>query len=341
MKNFFTVLIFIFFSLTLSAQTQEKNYILEVELLSGVRNGVLSEYVYANSSVNGKQYYLSLLDWDIKNTFYTGLGVKWQYKNFSISGQYKGFFKNSNSGILEDSDWLQDKYYGTGNTGVKTNFSFHDCTVNTGSIFNLETKYEFKIQPFFSILPIIGFSYENFSLSASNGKIYYGNDKYNTPSGAAGFLGNYHAYNDTGHNTVASLSGKMIDLKRKDYYTWLGVQFKFNTLDERWIFSLSVYGSPFTYLDSIDDHIDRKVEFNDIGAAIFYAWKGESFVIFRADNNFSFKFSVDALYTGEIQGLDFSRNYSSNPNAEFKKTGTTTGSSSRYFDIQLSVICTF
>lgn len=317
------------------AFSDDTGFKFSLEPLAGIRNGTLSEYVYANSTANGKEYHLSQLDWDIKSAPYIGLGADVQIKRFHVTASARGFFKND-SGQMQDSDWLQDKYYGTGKTNIKTNFSVHDNNINFGNVFDIELKFDFKPAEKIILSPFIGFSYEHFSLTASGGKAWYGNSTDGNSSHS------FYAYDDPDptHVSVGSFSSKVIELERKDYYTWLGLECSLLSSDDRWVVSFAIAGSPFTYFDSLDSHLVRTppIFFNDIGAAVFYAWKGSASVMFKATDSVSIKFLLSGIITGEIQGNSFTSHNKSGP---YTKQGSLTGSGSKYCDVQISGVIRF
>ena len=82
----------------------------------------------------------------------------------------------------------------------------------------------------------------------------------------------FYAYDDPNptHVSVGSFNSKVIELERKDYYTWLGLECSLLSSDDRWVVSFAIAGSPFTYFDSLDSHLVRTppIFFNDIGAAV-------------------------------------------------------------------------
>ncbi|MCR5614231.1 hypothetical protein [Treponema sp.] len=328
-KSLFTFLFFFF--LSYFGFAQNSNFSFKIEPLFGTRNGTLTEYVYNYSSVTGSEYKLSLLDWDLQNSLFYGLNADVCLKNFHIIANWKSFIP-SKRGYMQDSDWLQDAYYHTGRTDIKTNYSIHDNNLLSGLNLGIALKYDINFGKVFTLAPFAEFNYENYQLKANDGMCYYGN----TIDGNTRHY--YYPYDDINHRTVSPCTGNVVSLDRSDLYTWLGVETRFKTPDSRWIFSFDIAVSPYTYIYSIDNHHLTHTDYLDISSAICYAVKANTFVQFNFTNYAGIKISALGLLTGEIKGSDYSK---TNTETIYKKTGALTGSSSKYFDIQISGVINF
>ena len=147
-KSLFTFLFFFF--LSYFGFAQNSNFSFKIEPLFGTRNGTLTEYVYNYSSVTGSEYKLSLLDWDLQNSLFYGLNADVCLKNFHIITNWKNFIP-SKRGYMQDSDWLQDAYYKTGRTDIKTNYSIHDSNLLSGINLGITLKYDINFGKVFTL----------------------------------------------------------------------------------------------------------------------------------------------------------------------------------------------
>jgi len=302
----------------------------EIEPYCGVRNTLLNEYVYGKNSQTGEEYQLSLLNWNLKNQVYAGFNTDVRFMDFHLAGNFKGLLQNYKSS-MDDSDWMQDAGYKTGNTSIKTNYSEHELNFVQG--FNVDAKalYDFKPAKGLTLSPSIAFSYETYTLTANNGTTYYG-------YGKNGVKYSYFSYDDTAHRSVTQMSGEVIKLERYDYYTWIGFDVKYTTPDNMWKFGISAEISPWAYIFSRDSHEAKGVYYIDIGQGFFSAYRASAFVQFNLDQHCGIKFLADGMITGELKGNDYT---SGSYNGTFKNNGPVSGSATRYFDFQLSAVVSF
>ncbi|MGN0740198.1 MAG: hypothetical protein ACI4LX_08530 [Treponema sp.] len=309
-----------------------KNFTLSVEPCFGMRNGILNEFVYANAMSDNREYHLSVLDWELRSALYYGADADVGFSNFHIVASWKSFIPNS-FGRMYDSDYMQDYYYGTNRTDLRTNYSVSENHVISGLNLALAFKYEFNVNKYFSISPVIEVSYENYFFKAKNGTAYYG-------SAYEGYSDEKHfyAYDDVENRDVYSLPGDHIDLRRYDFFTWIGFETLFRTNDGRWIFSLNLACSPYTYIYTHDSHLLRSLYFIDISQGVFSVFKGKTFAQFNITEKFGVRLSVAGLFSAELKGIEY---ISKSFDGEYKKDSGVIGAASQYFDVQLSAVASF
>lgn len=331
---------FLFFSVKLFAITD--NLSLTIEPVAGLRNGILTEYVYSTNSVTGAQYHLSQLDWDIKNAFYTGLNADIRYSNFhlNVGGS---FIIPSKNGNIFDYDWLQDDYYETGNTSVKTNYSQHDINLEAGANFNASLRYDFHPAKFIRISPVIEFTYEYYHMYGNDGYLQYGNDKYGNyyiPSNLQNTSHEFHGcYEEYTTGIKWDSSGSVLELTRYDYYTWIGFDIGFSFFNNRLKLNIEAAFSPYTYLDSRDSHLLTGYYFADLAKGYFSSYKGKISASFNFNQMFGINFSVSGLFTQELKGIEYTSKSKEGPYSLAR--GSIIGNGSKYFDIVLSATATF
>lgn len=297
----------------------------------GVRNALLNEFVYHKNSKTGEEYYLSLLNWNLKNSMYSGLNVDASYKAFHINAGFKAFFPN-NFGSMDDSDWQQDSGYHTGNSSLKTNLSEHDINFYQGFNIDISARFNFSPCTGLTLSPLAGFSYETYSMIAKNGYGYYGYAlSANNPS--------YYGYDDIPHRYITDFSGhNVIKLEREDYYTWIGIGIGYITPNQKLQFALDLNVSPWVYIVSRDTHLERSLYFIDFGGQAFSAFKASLFIQYNFNSIGAIKFTANGLFTTDIRGIEYT---SSTIDGPYKRNGTMIGSASRYIDFQLSAIIRF
>lgn len=339
MKKYLLLLSYgIFFTATLFSQN--KIFSFEIEPLFGIRNGTVSEYVYSKNSQTGSEYHLSLLDWDLKNSLYYGIAGDFGIKDFHASINFKNFIPGE-SGRLQDSDWLQDTGYHTGRTDIKTNYSVHNNTLLEG--LNLEGKIRYNFHPTrsFSLAPTAGVSYENYHFIGANGRKWYGTNNPNVPLYDP-YNACYYPYNDPepSHVSTGTFSGAVIELERYDFYVWLGLSADYKTADEKWQFGFDFEFSPYTYIISIDSHLERTPPryFLDISEVTFSSFKGNAFAQLNFTKIMALKINLNFLVTGELKGIEY---VSSSRHGKFNRNSSSIGSSTRYFDFQVSAAIRF
>lgn len=326
-------------SIAVSQTSNTRTFSFELEPYFGLRNGVLNEFVYSKNSKTGSEYYLSLLNWNLQNTPYTGISADFAIKDFHIAGDFKALFPNS-FGSMDDSDWLQDAGYKTGRTDIKTNYSVHDMELLEGLNAGIKLYYNFHPTSRLTLAPAVSFSYETYSMMGMNGTKYYGKANGSIPGGNTDY--SYFSYDDLAHRTVGTFSGNVIKLDREDYYTWIGISLNYKTADSKLNFGISADVSPWTYLISRDSHYlnngSTGTYYVDLGGDFFSAFRGGIYAQYAVNSILALKLSCDGLFTTEIKGIEYKSN---NVNGPYTKNGAVIGSASRYIDFQLSAIIRF
>lgn len=316
--------------------SQEKIFSISIEPFFAVRHGYLSEYVYSNSSVDGSQYYLSLLDWNIACNPYLGISADAKIWKFRVNTDCK-FLIPGETGTLCDSDWKQDADYKTGNTSLKTNYSEHDNYLSDGMNFSAKLLFDFFPAPRFSISPSLGVGFEYYSMIGKNGIAWYGNPK---DTGKGYFYSyndlNFYGYNDLNNRKLVYFNGDVIKLERNDYYAWLGFDIRYATKNQKFKFGLCAEISPYTYILSVDTHLKRNTIFIDIAKGYFSSYRGNIFAQYNFSTLLGLKINFDWLYTRELKGYTYIKEGNSN----FVKGGES-GASTRYFDFRISVLLNF
>ena len=328
-KTFLAFLTGLFLSSPIFSLTN--GFTFEVEPLFGVRNAVLNEFVYNKNSKTGEEYYLSLLNWNLKNSFYTGLNADVSYKAFHINAGFKAFIPND-FGSMDDSDWQQDYVYHTGNSSLKTNYSEHDLNFSQGFNIDISARFNFSPCTGLTLAPLAGFSFETYSMVGKNGYGYYG-------YALSGYKSSYYGYDDIPNRYIHDFSGqKVIKLEREDYYTWIGIGIGYITPNHKLQFALDLNVSPWVYIISRDTHLQRNIYFIDLGGQAFSAFKANLFVQYNFNSIYAIKFTANGLFTTDIKGIEY---ISDSVNGPYKRSGTVIGSASRYLDFQISAILKF
>lgn len=327
MKRLFITFVFllsaIFFNNISQAQAQvdsfheDGSWHLSIEPLYGIRYGTLGEYVYYSDNSND---ILSYLEWDIKPLTFAGIKLEGGWKGINLKASVN-FFVPSACGRMADSDFLQDYYTDNGNRSVKTNYSEHENHLDAGIAFNIELSTKFYPSSKFSIAPVIGLDYQYLSLYAENGTAWYGTNSFN-------------AWDDVNNRTVTKFSGRVIEYKRYELYTWLGVATEFKPFQKLY-FGLSLFISPYTHIEGIDSHLLRSIYFFEIMEDCFTVFKGALSANYVLNKYVTFRCEFSGIVTREIH---CTKAYTSIESATgpYIRNGSDTGASSAFFDIILS-----
>ncbi|MBQ0161940.1 MAG: omptin family outer membrane protease [Treponema sp.] len=304
-----------------------------IEPIFGTRIGHFGEQVYLKNSQTGEQYKLSELLYNFSPAAYTGADVDFKLKRLHVTFGTK-YFIPMQTGIMSDSDWLQNANSPTGSTFVKTNYSEHENNLRFGLNLEAAIKYDFHPSSHITLSPVISFLYEKMIFSAMNGTTWYGNDINDKPASHT----SYYSFDDIQHRTVSLLTGEVIQLRRQDYYIWLGLESSISSKDSRWDLFFGLYTSPFIYTHGEDDHCLRSLYYIDTTKSIFYAGKIKLYIQYNFTENISLKLSDTFLFTGNMQGNEVKSSSKSGP---YQNQGTIIGATSIYCDIQLSGVFKF
>lgn len=310
-----------------AVKDDKKFFNFTIEPIFGTRIGRFGEQVFSKNTTTHEQYKLSELFYNFSPTFYTGADVDFKLKRLHVTFGTK-YFIPMQTGIMSDSDWQQNKNSPTGSTFVKTNYSEHENNLRFGLNLEAAIKYDFHPSSHITLSPVISFLYENMIFSAMNGTAWYGNDINDNPASQ----NSYYSFDDIQHRTVSLLTGEVIQLRRKDYYIWLGLESSISSKDSRWDLFFGLYTSPFIYTHGEDDHYLVPLYYIDKTASIFYAGKIKTYIKYNFSKAASIKLSSSLLFTGEMKGTEVLSNSKNGPYTR----GGTIGATSLYSDIQIS-----
>ena len=298
-----------------------------IEPFCGLRNGKIGEYVYARNSKDSSRYHLSYLEWETKPLFFAGLRGNKTWRGAEAGLYFKVYFPGE-CGTLEDSDWLQDYGYNTGNSSLKTNYSFHDNKLKkgygTGGTFST---FLFRNE-FLNILPAVAFDFESLSFTAYNGTAFYGNGK----DGNATSYYPFHSNN----STVINFDGKVITYTRYDLYAWLGLGIRAFPI-ERTVIGICGFISPYAFSYGIDHHILTGKKMKNFTDGYFSAYKLNLFYLYKCSEKISVKFDCTFLTAKEMKGNRYVKSSSSD---SYKKliSEDSDGTDSRYAEYSVSTV---
>ncbi len=251
-------------------------------------NGTLQEILYYYKPSDKK---ISLLEWERK--FFTfGAQINSSYKKLHLDFSFNTALKNSLSGQMRDSDFLNEKDYSMKTTySVGNNYSkdFYntDCSIY----------YDFNIAKAIKVSPVVQvqYNYDSFKRPTAQGWYSDGAHHWNDPSSTK-----YPYHNET---TGKTYSLAEIDFYRHTFFTWSGFSFFIKPKDKI-SFNIAGLASPFAYFYSIDTHFaqDRatkklyekhsKMEQN----SIFSYLKIELEMFIQLTKQVELKFGFDSLF---------------------------------------------
>lgn len=270
-------------------------------------------YYYVRKSSSDSYKLKSLLEWEQKPVFLTGLegGVLWNNTSFILKADYKFPLR---CGVMRDSDYTED--------GMKFNYSINKATLTVGTDLSGSVSHIFDFS-FFKIEPELSANWSYLSIKARDGHGWYGE---------AGFSsdGKTHAWNDPEAHYFPDekyhLSG--VDYTNHTIALFTGVNIS-KTINKTWENSLGFYIAPFTYIYAKDAHVGKITYFTSEDM-IFTYWNN-----FRISYKTGFlvneRFSIQFLTTWEWcllnQGTNISDGYKNlcDGGASYKKFRLETG----------------
>ena len=312
-------------------KTQGWNF--AIEPIFGMRFGKEGEIVWAKNSRNGKRYKLSELEWEYTPAWYLGGKIFANYKRFEITSTSK-FFMPTHCGTIKDSDWLQDAYYGTGNTSVKTNYSESENHIS--SAFDFELSFAFKFYPthFLTLRPKISASYQRMKFNAVGGTLWYGHDingvAFNDENS---YKGAYYSY-DSDEASIAKIKDgtTAIQYDTRNIYVWTGIQADFIPT-KKIVLSLALEAAPFVYMLSYDSHILTKNSYKQRSISAFLAVRQSFNATFNFTDFISVSLNFNGVFTGETEGPNFLKEST----MSYTKIANNAGGYSMYFDAGISI----
>ncbi|QTQ15255.1 omptin family outer membrane protease [Treponema parvum] len=301
-----------------SGHSDKKKWTWSAEASLGFIYGRMGEYAYYDKGSSDK---LSYLEWDMKPLWFYGVDLEAASEKFSFLVNLKGFVPAS-CGYMQDSDWLQDYQWGTGNRSVKTNYSEHDNFLTSGFSSFGEISYKFCPSEKIFVFPLFAIEYQDMYFSGRDGTAWYGKD-------------NFYPYNaGGGYSTIQDFFGKVIDYERRDVYVWLGCRASW-VFSDKWNFSVSGYVAPYVYMWSRDSHFLRSIYFVDIGYDRFCAGKLKIAANYSLKKKVSLKLEAGCLMTEEIHTSKAFQ--SSEKDNGYYEVDAEDGFSSEYFEYSVAV----
>lgn len=244
----------------------------------GLEWGQMNEFLmYTNGNKRSE------LNWEIDSVNLLGFNasVGWEFVLIKVDCMW-GFPKSS--GIMKDSDWLNESNY-----GMKTNYSNSENTVDYLGNLDLRLCLNLKIFEFWYLIPYANISYNKIKFSAENCYGWYGNKKYSTDS-------QNHSWADPEAKYLPTGILCPIDYERETFNYGIGLETNF-LLFERYKISLDFGLSVFTQINSIDKHYTKM----DKSSCISYLDKMQGFF-----KSFNIGTGVDIkIWKGLSAGLGF------------------------------------
>lgn len=311
-------------------KTQGWNF--AIEPIFGMRFGKEGEIVWAKNSRNGKRYKLSELEWEYTPAWYLGGKVFANYKRFEITSTSK-FFMPTHCGTIKDSDWLQDAYYGTGNTSVKTNYSESENHIS--SAFDFELSFAFKFYPthFLTLRPKISASYQRMKFNAVGGTLWYGHDENGVAFTQNNYKGPYYSW-DSDEASIAKIKDGTTAIKydTRNIYLWTGIQADFIPT-KKIVLSIALEAAPLVYMLSYDSHILTESDYKQRSISAFLAVRPSFNAVFNLTDLISIALNFNGVFTGETEGLNFLKENA----MSYTRIANNAGGYSMYFDAGISI----
>ncbi len=218
-----------------------------------------------------------------------------------------------NSGIMEDFD------YETSVKDAVTKYSIHDLTVDKSFAFKLHVAYRFNVTNSYKIQPLVGFSYQNRMFTAHDGYYQY------APDGQLW---------DESLSKVA-LTGAGISYEQTIMYPFVGFENIFYVKDVICNVSLSFF--PYIFVDALDNHYLRTLQFYDkmrggtvlnVGTSVYVPFK---------KNDFGLKFGIGYEYFTS-KGTSAYNNLGKENHDFITLSGSSSGTNSNLFKITVGFV---
>jgi len=308
------VIIFLFFTANNFIFSQEsqadKSYSLSFGASFGSVFGNSSELVYP---VDTKGEYLSELIWEMNSVFYFDINIDFGRKNPMSA---LGFFASASfklgipgySGIHQNRDWMSIE-----NSNL-THFSSHKNMLRDFYRADASIGLSIPVKSWFYIRPVINGSWMHFAFSGTDGKGKYSRYEGCTPDCPPPWESTTHPaecgftsdslYSSIGYYPfIYQYEGEVIRYKQDWLLAGIGFTAGAKIFDP-FLFELSFFISPFTYCAAVDEHIGRKITFNDFTAWGLYLEPGGSVSYVTERLIYSLEFSY--CYIGKTAGNSYS-----------------------------------
>ena len=179
LKNFQVLTLFLLSISSLSAQIfdssrtdgKKNDFHISVEPVISYSTGHLGEIMYHSSPSDKK---ISYLEWE-RDIFLFGANILVSYKNLHVEGGIASSVFDQNSGIMEDSDWLNTNDY-----SMKTTFSTGDNEAVENYEANFSVSYDFDMTEWLTFSPVLNvrYYYDSFERRSADG--WYTGTKYSS-----------------------------------------------------------------------------------------------------------------------------------------------------------------
>ena len=233
------VFLALYAALTAHGEAGSKTFSFSLEPYAGYTNGTLEEILYYFSPADKK---ISLLEWERKFFVY-GAEVNAGLKNFNLEAKAETALKDTRSGQMRDSDWLNEHDF-----SMKTTYSVGKNYSADYYSTELKLSYDFAPAHGVKISPVLGAQYDY--------------DSFYRPKGAEGWYSDKsHHWNDPSsehyprhdENTGKIYTLAEIDYYRHSFFTWAGLKAGFEP-SQKIAFTAQALASPFVYFYSLDTH---------------------------------------------------------------------------------------
>lgn len=289
----------------------EKNYGIEIEAFSGIKNGMAKEFQIPKIKEEYKT--ISELDWHF-SVPYIGVSVKYNYKNFIVGGS--GDFSMSallpslqkyNQNFMEDFDWMN--LMSTGEN-YRTHYSWNKNKAEYFSTDSCFVGYKWDLDKGVSVAAYGEYLFETFSFCAFDGFKQYG-----------AVDGSAHGYNCylpwSADLEKKSLEGTMVTLDSKAHFLGIGSQIVIspekNNFLSKCTFSLGESFLVALYALEKDSHLKRKppkiIGFDSAGAVCL---ETNGKIDFALNNTNLFTVGGDFIYRFKRTGPYFEKGMTEN-----------------------------
>ena len=292
---------------------------LEVTPFFTIRSGSQYEYVYTNTYSDGAT--LSLLDWQQNPVLFEGAKAAIRLGRFSLSGQASAAVPGTDAGFVTDYDWKNlELTHDTTLQKICTNYSKSTCTVNADYFLSARALFCLKKTHSFSISPFAELEYTYSHYQADGGILKYGakDSKTNT----------YSSYETAEEE---SMTGTVLSLQRIEYFTWAGLELKWDTFRGTKIL-FEIAACPYANIQSLDYHALRYTYFLDLMEGFFCGIKASLGLETELTKRLSLCINAQILDTSTIDGNTRVKSYSSKYFSDFISSKKDCGSSFSFFD---------
>lgn len=265
--------IFLTAALIFSGALKTEAKIFTFEASTGIKTGIIREFVFDNHINEATKRTLSRLDWKTDVIPYITIAGKLDLKNV-ILGADLLFGFGGKEGIMEDWDWLgKDR-------NRATHYSKHDIDNRYYFEAHIKAGYNFILPKTsagtFSLTPMAGFMFRNTK--------YDGNDGYTQ------FADKNQGYDYWEEDLPKeSLKGTVITYEQKTYLPYIRLEANWNfKKDFNW--KIFTNYSPYIWCNAVDDHKLRTISYRDEMRGGFLILAGTEFFWKMLGIGFTYEF---------------------------------------------------